>query len=83
MSADPQKVIDSDMERVREACRLLIEHFEGVQIFCSRHESGELDGTINCQYGLGNWYARYGQVSAWLVKQDEEFRMEIRKDQNP
>lgn len=63
-----------DVARVREACEKLQEHFDSVQIFCTRHESGELEGTVNIQLGLGNWFARYGQVVHWMSEQDQDSR---------
>lgn len=71
---------NKDLERVREACDSLIEHFDTVMIFTTRHESGELDGTVNVRYGLGNWFARKGQIEDWLLKEDECSRINARKD---
>lgn len=69
---------DEDMERVRKACETLSEHYDSVQLFCTRHESGEHDGTINLNWGAGNYFTRSGQVREWLVKQDEIARGEVR-----
>lgn len=69
----------TDLALVKKATDSLMEHFDTVQIFCTRHES---DGTCNVQYGLGNWFARSGQVSNWLVKNDEESRVEISRRQD-
>ncbi len=50
----------------------LAEHFETVQIFATRH-SAEHDGTVGAQWGEGNWYARYGQVKEWVVREERGF----------
>jgi hypothetical protein len=70
-----------DVERVKAACRVLGEHFDCVQIFASRHEDKyESDGTVNVAYGDGNWFARYGQVVEWMIRQDERTRDHIREE---
>lgn len=56
----------ADEVRVARALRELGEHFDTVQIFATRHESGEENGTVHVSLGLGNWYARFGQVQMWL-----------------
>lgn len=69
---------DRDMGLVRKHMEALSEHFETVQIFVTRHEPATENGTIGVNMGLGNWYARYGQVRESLVKEDEEFRKNVR-----
>lgn len=71
---------NEDLKRIKEACQTLAEHFDSVHIFATRHESGELGGTVNVQYGEGNWFARLGQVQSWLTRQDEGSRSEYRQD---
>jgi len=67
---------DDDLMKLRAAVETLIEHFDTVQIFASRHEPAEADGTIHCSWGAGNFYARYGQVQAFCIAQDAVFRAE-------
>lgn len=72
---------DADMERLRVAVESLGEHFDSVQIFVTRANEADREedkGTINANLGGGNWFARYGQVRAWLVKCDERTREEVR-----
>lgn len=71
----------ADMVRVRKACEALIEHFDSVQIFATRHEPGEKDGTVTIRYGLGNWYTRYGHVKEWVIKEEETTRESVRRDE--
>lgn len=71
---------DADLQRLKDACMKLGEHFGTVQIFTTRFaDSTEEDGTVNAAWGIGNWFARYGQIKSWQVKQDEITRIEARK----
>lgn len=72
---------DADMKMVEEAAQKLSEHFDSVQIFVTSHEMGEHDGTMNINLGVGNWFTRYGQVSDWLIRKDEQARKYIREEQ--
>lgn len=65
---------ENDLERVDAAINLLSEHFDAVQIFASRHEPETEDGTVSVEKGSGNWFTRYGQVSDWMIKVDEDTR---------
>jgi len=71
-----------DLQRLQKACEELSEHFDSVQIFVTRLSDDQDDdgeGTVNVNWGSGNWFARYGQIHAWLVKQDEQSRKEQRE----
>ncbi|GEM_PF-2269299 len=57
---------DFDMNLVEQAARNLGEHFDCVQIFCSRHEEGEAGGTVAVCWGVGNEFARWGQAKLWV-----------------
>jgi hypothetical protein len=74
---------DRDTDLLKSHVAKLMEHFESVQIFATRHMQSELGGTVNVQFGAGNWFARYGQVRAWVVKEDELLRFEVRQDNEP
>lgn len=65
-----EEQISADIKRLREAVEALGEHFDAVQIFATRHESGEHRGTGNWALGTGNWYARYGQIRSWLLRNE-------------
>lgn len=75
MSSEREK----DIELVKEHLQKLGEHFDSVHIFTSRHEPAIEEGTITLQMGIGNWFARYGQITEWTIKQDERARMNERK----
>lgn len=69
-----------DLDIIKSHAAQLAEHFDSVQIFCTRH-AAEHDGTINAQWGEGNWFARYGSVRDWVVKKEEEMRVEVRPEE--
>lgn len=78
---ESQKIQTEDRARVHEHLNALSEHFDSVQIFVTRHESGRLDGTIRCELGAGNWFARYGQVKDWVTYTEERTRADVRKEE--
>lgn len=59
---------DQELKRVNDACDVLIEHFDTVQIFVTRVAAEEGCGTVNIAVGRGNWFARVGHVHDWKVK---------------
>lgn len=71
--------MEPDIERIQKCIDQLSEHFDSVQVFCTRHEMGTDDGTINCTQGQGNWFARYGQIRAWVVRMEESDREQMRE----
>lgn len=73
--AEQQRV--EDIKQLDRALVLLSEHFDTVQVFCTRHRDDDV-GTFSMQKGSGNWYARYGQVCEWITKHDEDARREAR-----
>ncbi len=56
---------DRDQKLAKAHCGQLCEHFDTVQIICTRFESDK-DGTIMASVGIGNYYARRGSVIEWL-----------------
>ena len=74
---------DEDLKRVNEALSALGEHFDSVQIFVNRHESGELGGTVNISKGTGNWFARYGQIASWFAREQAiECHVAVKKSES-
>lgn len=71
---------DQEFEIVRRAASGLAEHFDSVHIFCTRQGTATESGTVNVNCGEGNWFARYGQVREWVVKQEELSRQSVRED---
>jgi hypothetical protein len=66
--SDQKEVKDKDLNIVDQHVFALMEHFDTVQIFCTRHDGRE--GTVSCRSGAGDWYARYGHISLWVKDQD-------------
>lgn len=69
---------EKDLALINDALNTLIEHFDSVQIFVSRHEEAVSNGTITLQNGRGNWFTRYGQIKQWIIRSDESARIEER-----
>ena len=59
---------DREHRIIQNHAAMLMEHFDCVQIFASKHK-GETVGTITFNHGAGNYFARFGQVEKWV---DEE-----------
>lgn len=68
-----------DLARIDKALQTLSEFFDTVQIHATRYDSAS-GQTCRIDKGTGNWFARYGQIKAWVVREDESFRVETRND---
>ncbi len=58
-----------DFDLVNNALTELMKFFDTCQIFCTREEptleeAGKQTEAFSA--GLGNWYARYGQIREWV-----------------
>lgn len=73
---------DIDLNRVKQACGALREHFDTVQIFATRcDDSGH--NTTHCNYGAGNFFARLGHVKSWISDTEKDYILgEAAKPQN-
>lgn len=70
-----ERIINSDdhsgdMEPIKKCVSMLMKQFDTVQIFCTRHEV-DSGGTVNCNYGAGNIFARTAQADIWVLRQKE------------
>lgn len=54
----------------------LMEHFDTVQILCTKDEK---DGTLNVARGGGNIFARYGHAQVWIAR-EKRCMLEFLKD---
>ena len=68
---------DAELARIRKHVDEMGEHWENVQVFCSRFEG---DDTQILHLGKGNLHARVGQVAAWVIREEEKEREEIRRE---
>lgn len=71
---------DEDLSLVKSVCEKLGEHFDTVQVFATRFD-GEM-GTVNVNWGSGNWFARRGQISDWLLKENESSRQSVKTEED-
>lgn len=73
---------NSQIERVQtiveNACTLIVEHVESVQVVVTIH-SEDWDSSRSITCGRGSLYARLGAVREWLLMQDEYIRDHARK----
>ncbi len=79
MSDSNSKQRDSDMAFVQQHVDQLMEQFDSVQVFVTRHMPGEMDGTVSINLGAGNWFTRRGQTREWVIVEDERARMPARE----
>lgn len=63
---------DVDLNRLRQACAILHEHYETVQIFIT-HTDDSGHNTKHAHFGVGNWFARYGYIKAFIADNEREF----------
>ena len=70
---------DTDMALVQQHVDQLMDHFDSVQVFVTRHMPAEHDGTVSINLGAGNWFTRRGQTREWVLVEDERARMPARE----
>jgi len=80
------EIADHDIALARKAAAELFKHFDTVQIFATRQDAR--DGTASVKIGLGNWFARYGQISLWLeseaaIDTEDELKRHDTNDPRP
>lgn len=63
--------LDADVRKLDNHIAALMEHFDTVQILCTRYDSKD-KSTTQVSRGAGNWYARTGQMQEFLLKADTE-----------
>jgi hypothetical protein len=61
---------DQDLRAIKESVIKLRDRFDSVQVFATRH-SGDDGGTINCRWGSGDFFARYGHVRLWVMREED------------
>lgn len=71
---------DRDLAVVRQHVATLAEHFDTVQIFCTRHDQAGEGGTVNVNWGAGNFFARYGHVRMWVDAEEREGHLDDRQE---
>jgi hypothetical protein len=71
---------EQDFKLCKDAAEKLGEHFDSVQILATRHSGGENSETVSMVYGVGNWFARYGQAKDWVVKSDSRTHRSVMEE---
>jgi len=62
-------------------CAQLMEHFDSVQIFVTKHN--KLTRYVSAFHvGDGNYYARLGQVREWIMIEDEREKIKLKRVMN-
>lgn len=75
------KLSNEEQALVDKAKEGLLEHFDSVRIFVTKHNGSE-DETESYESGGGNFYAQLGQVHEWLCIQEQYQRnYAVRKDE--
>jgi hypothetical protein len=69
---------EQQLSPLKKAIHDLGEHFGSVQIFVSTHQPAEVGRTVHASAGVGNWYARYGQIREWIIRTEEETKCSVR-----
>ena len=77
-----EPITEADGQVLQKAVDMLSEHFDNVQIFVSRQEDGTRNRSTSFSVrGIGNYFARYGQVKRWLMMSEETDRQMAREGQ--
>lgn len=63
-------ISEPDKKIVDEVKSKLLEHFDSVRIFVTRHD-GNAEETEAYTVGGGNFYAQLGQAHEWISIQDQ------------
>ena len=71
---------EQQLSPLKKAIHDLGEHFESVQIFVPTHQPAEVGRTVHASAGVGNWYARYGQIREWIIRTEEETKCGVRSE---
>ncbi len=71
LTEEQKKYNDELLDKLKKCCEELYPHFDSVKIFATKHENNEV-GTTNMNYGVGNFFASYGQIKLWIKEQTME-----------
>ena len=70
------KITDEEVAIARKAASELMEHFDSVRIFVTKHD-GPTDISQETSVGAGNFYAQYGQIRSWIDQMDQADRNQV------
>lgn len=82
MPATDQRGLEStpeDIQKILEQhCSAILEHADTVHIFATRHDPVKRE-TAYVTFGIGNFYARYGGIKEWILREEERPRASVRE----
>lgn len=67
---------NSQKQIIEECFKKLGEHFDNVHIFISSNESAS-QGTFYSERYQGNFFARYGQIKHWTIKEEAKTKKDV------
>ena len=70
---------DADIATIDRFLAQLSEHFDAIEIFATRHNPHNNE-SIAVNHGIGNWYARHGQVRDYVAREAERARIAMRDE---
>lgn len=84
MSPESEQIFDKEVERIEKVVGQLMEHFDTVQVFATRHDTSDkaVGGTLSFNVGRGNWYARMGHIREWIIKEDARVAAQTHREVN-
>lgn len=80
-ASDDSKPVDPAVKVLEQHVLLLSEHFDSVQIICTKHEfhGGDKEmSSARIERGCGCFYSRLGAVKEWVLEMDELTRERVR-----
>jgi hypothetical protein len=69
-----------ELARIKIAAATLKEHFDTVQIYCTKDEGNS--GTARFTWGLGDYFARFGVTKLWVDSQSLEDYSNLDEDED-
>lgn len=78
LSPDASEANHERQKLLVKAATQLGEHFTSVMILASRPEDGVDNGTTRFEASSGSFYERFGMARAWVIRQEEEERVQVR-----
>lgn len=66
--------VPPEIECVRSCLKVILEHWDNVQIVVSRFDADDEGDTDTFAAGSGNWHARMNMIRELIIKREEEVR---------
>lgn len=82
MSDEPKSGPEYALDRMREFLKSIEDHVGSCRVFITFPSPHHASTTGTTSLGLGDYYAQYGSVREWLVRQESVMRSEA-TDEEP